>query len=112
LLRLSRPHLSSFAYGEPDSTLQALSDAQTWQYLRANKRCKLPQQGRSTNMPLIQLLEVLIVVGVLLWLVNRFIPMQGTIKSILNGVVVIAVVLWLLNVFGLFNSISRIHVGT
>ena len=38
-------------------------------------------------MPLIQLLEVLIVVGVLLWLVNRFIPMQGTIKSILNGVV-------------------------
>jgi hypothetical protein len=62
-------------------------------------------------MPLIQLLEVLIVVGVLLWLVNRFIPMQGTIKSILNGVVVIAVVLWLLNVFGMFNSIARIHVG-
>ena len=50
-------------------------------------------------MPLIQLLEVLIVVGVLLWLVNRFIPMQGSIKSILNGVVVIAVVLWLLNIF-------------
>ena len=63
-------------------------------------------------MPLISLLEVLIVVGVLLWLVNRFIPMQGTIKSILNGVVVIAVVLWLLNVFGLFHSLSRIHVGT
>jgi hypothetical protein len=63
-------------------------------------------------MPLIQLVEVLIVVGVLLWLVNRFIPMQGTIKSILNGVVVIAVVLWILNVFGLFNSFSRIHVGT
>ena len=62
-------------------------------------------------MPLIQLLEVLIVVGVLLWLVNRFIPMQGTIKSILNGVVVIAVVLWLLNIFGMFNSIARIHVG-
>jgi hypothetical protein len=62
-------------------------------------------------MPLIQLLEVLIVVGVLLWLVNRFIPMQGSIKSILNGVVVIAVVLWLLNVFGLFHSLSRIHVG-
>jgi len=62
-------------------------------------------------MPLIQLLEVLIVVGVLLWLVNRFIPMQGQIKSILNGVVVIAVVLWILNIFGLFNSLSRIHVG-
>jgi hypothetical protein len=52
------------------------------------------------------------VVGVLLWLVNRFVPMQGTIKSILNGVVVIAVVLWLLNVFGLFHSLSRIRVGT
>ena len=63
-------------------------------------------------MPLIQLLEVLIVVGVLLWLVNRFIPMQGQIKSILNGVVVISVVLWILNVFGLFSSLSRIHVGT
>jgi hypothetical protein len=63
-------------------------------------------------MPLIQVVIALIVVGVLLWLVNRFIPMQGSIKSILNGVVVIAVVLWLLNVFGLFHSVSRIHVGT
>ena len=63
-------------------------------------------------MPLIQVVVALIVVGVLLWLVNRFIPMQGTIKSILNGVVVIVVVLWLLNVFGLFNSLSRIHLGT
>ena len=63
-------------------------------------------------MPLLQLLEVLVVVGVLLWLVNRFIPMQGTIKSILNGVVVIAVVLWLLNVFGLFSFLSKMHVGT
>ena len=62
-------------------------------------------------MPLLQLVMVLIVVGVLLWLVNRFIPMQGTIKSILNAVVVIAVVLWLLNVFGLFHSLSHIHVG-
>jgi hypothetical protein len=63
-------------------------------------------------MPLIQLLEVLIVVGVVLWLINRFIPMQGTIKSILNAVVVIAVVLWLMNVFGLFHSLSRMRVGT
>jgi hypothetical protein len=63
-------------------------------------------------MPLIQVVTVLIVVGVLLWLVNRFIPMQGTIKSILNGVVVIAVVLWLLSVFGLFSSFSHIRVGT
>jgi hypothetical protein len=62
-------------------------------------------------MPLLQILMVLIVVGVLLWLVNRFIPMQGTIKSILNAVVIICAVLWLLNVFGLFHSLSRIHVG-
>lgn len=62
-------------------------------------------------MPIIQVVEVLIVVGVLLWLVNRFIPMAASIKSILNAVVVIGVVLWLLNVFGLFQSINRIHVG-
>jgi hypothetical protein len=63
-------------------------------------------------MPLLQVVMVLVVVGVLLWLVNRFIPMEGTIKSILNAVVVICVVLWLLNVFGLFHSFSRIHIGT
>jgi len=63
-------------------------------------------------MPLIQLVVVLIVVGVLLGLVNRFIPMAGSIKSILNAVVVIVVVLWLLNVFGLLNSLSMIRVGT
>lgn len=62
-------------------------------------------------MPLIQIIVALIVVGVLLWLINRFIPMQRTIKSILNAVVVIVVVLWLLNVFGLFHSLARIHVG-
>jgi hypothetical protein len=60
-------------------------------------------------MPLIQVFVVLIVVGVLLWLVNRFIPMAGSIKSILNAVVVIFVVLWLLDVFGLFHSLSRMH---
>jgi hypothetical protein len=62
-------------------------------------------------MPLIQILLTLIVVGVLLWLVNRFIPMAGSIKSILNVVVVIGVVLWLLNVFGVFHSLGRVHVG-
>lgn len=62
-------------------------------------------------MPLIQLVMVLIVVGVLLWLVNRFIPMASSIKSILNAVVVIGVVLWLLNIFGLFSGLSAIHVG-
>jgi ABC-type transport system involved in Fe-S cluster assembly fused permease/ATPase subunit len=69
------------------------------------------KKGRK-SMPLINILLTLIVVGVLLWLVNRFIPMQGTIKSILNAVVVIGVVLWLLDTFGLFHSLSRIRVGT
>jgi len=62
-------------------------------------------------VPLIQLVVILIVVGVLLWLVNHYIPMQGAIKSILNGVVVIAVILWLVNVFGLFSYISNFRVG-
>ena len=62
-------------------------------------------------MPLMQILVALVVVGVLLWLVNSFIPMAGSIKSILNAVVVIAVVLWLLKVFGLFHSVSRMHIG-
>jgi hypothetical protein len=62
-------------------------------------------------MPLIQLVVVLIVVGVLLWLVNNYIPMDRKIKSILNIVVVIAVVLWLLNMFGLFSSMSNMHFG-
>lgn len=62
-------------------------------------------------MSLIQVVVLLIVVGVVLWLINRFIPMAGSIKTILNAVVVIAVVLWLLSVFGLLSSLSNIHVG-
>jgi hypothetical protein len=62
-------------------------------------------------MPLMQLVITLVVVGVLLALVNRFIPMQSTIKSILNGVVVICVVLWLANLFGLFGPLHNIRVG-
>jgi hypothetical protein len=62
-------------------------------------------------MPLVQVLFTLIVVGVILWVINRFIPMAGSIKSILNAVVVICVVMWLLNVFGLMHSLTRIRVG-
>jgi protein-S-isoprenylcysteine O-methyltransferase Ste14 len=68
-------------------------------------------ERKENSMPLIQILLALVVVGVLLWLVNSFIPMAGSIKSILNAVVVIVVVLWLLNVFGLFHSFSHIRVG-
>jgi len=62
-------------------------------------------------MPLIHIVVVLIVVGVLLWLINNFIPMQSTIKSLLNGVVVIVVVLWLLQIFGVFAMFSHTRVG-
>ncbi|MBW8067646.1 Thivi_2564 family membrane protein [Ferrovum sp.] len=62
-------------------------------------------------MPLIQLVIVLIVVGVVLWLINTYIPMEATIKKILNAVVIIAVILWLLTVFGVVNSLSGIRVG-
>lgn len=62
-------------------------------------------------MPLLNLVIVLIVIGVLLWLVNTYIPMDSKIKSILNAVVVIAVVIWLLQVFGLLGSLQNITVG-
>jgi len=61
-------------------------------------------------MSLLTILVTLIVVGVLLWLVNTYIPMDGKIKKIINIVTVIVVVLWLLNVFGLLNSIKNVHV--
>ena len=63
-------------------------------------------------MPLLSIVIALIVVGVLLYLVNTYIPMAGSIKSILNAVVVIAVVIWLLKVFGLWSSITNFHVGS
>lgn len=62
-------------------------------------------------MPLVTLVLTLVVVGVLLWLVNRFIPMQSQIKGILNAVVVIVVVLWLLKVFNLFDYLTQFRVG-
>lgn len=61
-------------------------------------------------MPLLNIVIVLIVVGVLLWLVNSYIPMDGKIKRILNIVVVIVVVIWLLNVFGLFSSMRGMRI--
>ena len=61
-------------------------------------------------MTLLTILLVLVVVGVILWLVNSFIPMDSKIKSILNVVVVILVIVWLLQAFGLFDSIKSIKV--
>ncbi|SMP73708.1 Thivi_2564 family membrane protein [Desulfonatronum lacustre] len=62
-------------------------------------------------MPLINVIIILVVVGVILWLINSYIPMQSTIKSILNVVVIIAVIIWLLSVFGVIGSLSGIRVG-
>ena len=62
-------------------------------------------------MPLVTVVLILVAVGVVLWLINAYIPMQGTIKSILNAVVVIAVVIWLLQVFGLIDNVMNLHVG-
>jgi len=62
-----------------------------------------------TFMSLLTIIIVLVVVGVLLWLVNAYIPMQRTIKTILNVVIVIIVVIWLLKAFGLFSSLQNLH---
>jgi len=61
-------------------------------------------------MPLSTLIITLIVVGVLLWLINAYIPMDGKIKQILNVVVVICVVVWLLNAFGVIGHAGDIRV--
>jgi hypothetical protein len=62
-------------------------------------------------MPLIEIVVALILVGFVLWLINSYIPMDATIKRILNVVVIIVVVLWLLNVFGIFHYLTSVHVG-
>ena len=62
-------------------------------------------------MPLIQLVVILVVIGVILWMINNYIPMQSTIKKILNAVIIIAVIIWLLSVFGVIGDISTIRIG-
>ena len=61
-------------------------------------------------MPVLTIIIVLIVAGVVLWLVNTYIPMQRTIKLILNAVVVIIVVIWLLKVFGLLDNLQHLKI--
>ena len=62
-------------------------------------------------MSLITVVIVLIVFGVLLWAINTYIPMDATIKKILNGVVVLAAILFVLSAFGVLGSLSEIRVG-
>ena len=61
-------------------------------------------------MPIINIVIILIGVGVLLWLVNNYIPMDGKIKNILNIVVVVVVAVWLLQTFGIIGSLSAIQI--
>ena len=63
-------------------------------------------------MPLINLVLVLIIVGVGLWMINRFIPMASSIKTILNVVVVVAVCIWVLKAVGLWGDISSFRIGS
>jgi hypothetical protein len=63
----------------------------------------------SKPMPLVQMVLTLVVVGVGLWLINNYIPMDGTIKRILNIVVVIVVILWLLAAFGVLGSLTSLR---
>lgn len=58
-------------------------------------------------MPLITIIIVLIIIGVLLFLINNYIPMAAPIKTILNIVVIIAVVIWLLQVFGIISGFDN-----
>jgi hypothetical protein len=62
-------------------------------------------------MPLINLVIALVIVGVALYLINRYIPMASSIKSILNVVVVVAVAVWVLQAVGLWAGISSYRVG-
>lgn len=62
-------------------------------------------------MSIITLIIVLVLVGLILWLINTYIPMQATIKKILNAVVVIVVILWLLSAFGIINNLENIRIG-
>ncbi|PRY98260.1 hypothetical protein BY457_11072 [Marinilabilia salmonicolor] len=61
-------------------------------------------------MSALTIIGVIIGVGILLWLINRYIPMQRTIKGVLNTVVVIILILWLLNVIGVLGTLQSIRI--
>jgi hypothetical protein len=62
-------------------------------------------------MSLLSIILVIVVVGVLLWAINSFVPMDSKVKSILNIVVVLLLIFWLLQAFGLIQGLSNIRVG-
>jgi hypothetical protein len=109
-----RTWLDSYGSDHPVGAGSDLAGGNVCGYNREpNEEDSFRKHQREVNqlMPLINVIVVLIVVGIILGLINRFIPMAGSIKSILNAVVIIAVVLWLLNVFGILSQLSTIRVG-
>jgi hypothetical protein len=99
-----------FCQGQPSESkrIQYGTVALSEHYLCLDLVCATIGENK---MPLVTVVIALAIVGLLLWLVNRYIPMQSQIKSILNAVVVIAVILWLLKVFGLFGYLTQFRVG-
>jgi len=71
--------------------------------------CHAPHT-ESDPMPLINVIVTLVVAGVLLWLVNTYLPMDGKVKKILNVVVVVVIVIWLLQAFGILGSLGTIGI--
>jgi hypothetical protein len=61
-------------------------------------------------MPILTIIIVIIGVGVILWLINSYIPMQRTIKGVLNAVVIIILVIWLLKIFGVLDSLQNVQI--
>jgi hypothetical protein len=61
-------------------------------------------------MTLVQIAVVLVVIGVVMWLINTYIPMMGAIKSLLNLVVIVVVVIWLLQIFGIIGPIPGVRI--
>jgi ABC-type long-subunit fatty acid transport system fused permease/ATPase subunit len=85
--------------------------AKTAFYTREQPHRRLTSKFMEALVSLLSIILTLIVVGILLWLVNSYIPMDGKIKNILNVVVVIAVVLWLLQAFGVLGALNGVHVS-
>jgi hypothetical protein len=99
LLQKGWPRYDASGGGSPDDRTQRKDHSH------------LNRHNRRKSMPLIQLVIVLVVLGVILWAINTYIPMDTTIKKILNVVVVIAAVLYVLAAFGLLGSLSGLRVG-
>ena len=70
----------------------------------------LPYNLKKTIMPILTILLALIATGVILWLVNNYIPMDQKIKSLLNVVIMIVIVVWLLKVFGIWDSMNNLRI--